>query len=102
MKKYFVTACLVAASAFSSVALAEPADIQVPDKMTCKEFVNLNPQSWAPVALWVISKDTQYPGGDFVALSEKGLQKHQKSLNSVRNSRKAPFRITWLPAINNP
>nr|WP_247718988.1 HdeA/HdeB family chaperone [Morganella morganii] len=50
MKKYFVTACLVAASAFSSVALAEPADIQVPDKMTCKEFVNLNPQSWAPVA----------------------------------------------------
>ncbi|EBR9859531.1 ABC transporter substrate-binding protein, partial [Salmonella enterica subsp. enterica serovar Chester] len=28
MKKYFVTACLVAASAFSSVALAEPADIQ--------------------------------------------------------------------------
>ncbi|WP_341263210.1 HdeA/HdeB family chaperone [Morganella morganii] len=78
MKKYFVTACLVAASAFSSVALAEPADIQVPDKMTCKEFVNLNPQSWAPVALWVISKDTQYPGGDFVALSEKGVAEAPK------------------------
>lgn len=78
MKKYFVTACLVVASAFSSVALAEPADIQVPDKMTCKEFVNLNPQSWAPVALWVISKDTQYPGGDFVALSEKGIAEAPK------------------------
>ena len=78
MKKYFVTACLVAARAFSSVALAEPADIQVPDKMTCKEFVNLNPQSWAPVALWVISKDTQYPGGDFVALSEKGIAEAPK------------------------
>ena len=78
MKKYFVTACLVAASAFSSVALAEPADIQVPDKMTCKEFVNLNQQSWAPVALWVISKDTQYPGGDCVALSEKGIAEAPK------------------------
>ncbi|MBW5408190.1 HdeA/HdeB family chaperone [Morganella morganii] len=78
MKKYFVTACLVAASAFSSVALAEPTGIQVPDKMTCKEFVNLNPQSWAPVALWVISKDTQYPGGDFVALSEKGIAEAPK------------------------
>lgn len=102
MKKYFVTACLVAASAFSSVALAEPADIQVPDKMTCKEFVNLNPQSWAPVALWVISKDTQYPGGDFVALSEKGVAEAPKIVEFCKNSRKAPFRITWLPAINNP
>ncbi|MEX6384544.1 HdeA/HdeB family chaperone [Providencia hangzhouensis] len=37
------------------------------------QFINLDPQSWAPVALWVTNQETQFKGGDYVALTEQSV-----------------------------
>lgn len=41
-----------------------------PDKMTCQEFINLNPKAMLPVAWWVLNEETVYKGGDSVTLNE--------------------------------
>ncbi|QPR29865.1 acid-activated periplasmic chaperone HdeB [Edwardsiella hoshinae] len=57
---------ILGALAFGSVNLAYAATDTTPQQMTCKEFVNLNPKAMTPVAFWVINKDTDYRGGDYV------------------------------------
>ncbi|GKX50884.1 HdeA/HdeB family chaperone [Budvicia aquatica] len=41
-----------------------------PDGMTCKQFINLDPQAATPVAFWVLNSYSEYKGGDYVALNE--------------------------------
>lgn len=36
----------------------------VPDDMTCKDFVDLNPQAASPVVYWVMNKDNINKEGD--------------------------------------
>lgn len=44
-----------------------------PDKMTCQEFINLNPKAMLPVAWWMLHEETVYKGGDTVSLNETDL-----------------------------
>lgn len=55
---------MIASSALSFNALAADKMTTTPENMTCKEYVDLNPKSWAPVALWVTSQGTEFKGGD--------------------------------------
>ncbi|EDU60693.1 ABC transporter substrate-binding protein [Providencia stuartii] len=73
MKKIVISSVLAAMAAFSFNAMAADSDIVTPEKMTCQEYINLNPQSWAPVALWITNMDTQFKGGDYVALTEQSV-----------------------------
>ncbi|MGS2677344.1 acid-activated periplasmic chaperone HdeB [Citrobacter freundii] len=43
------------------------------DKMTCQEFINLNPKAMLPVAWWMLNEETVYKGGDSVSLNETDL-----------------------------
>ncbi|MCW2257899.1 acid stress chaperone HdeB [Providencia alcalifaciens] len=73
MKKILISSILAATAAFSFNAMAGDSKIVTPEKMTCHEYINLNPQSWAPVALWVTNQETQFKGGDYVALTEQSV-----------------------------
>ncbi|MEQ5040428.1 HdeA/HdeB family chaperone [Providencia rettgeri] len=73
MNKTLISACVIVASTISFSAFAADKTTSIPENMTCKEYVDLNPKSWAPVALWVTSQDTQFKGGDWVALSEQSV-----------------------------
>lgn len=73
MNKVLISACILTSSILSSNALAADKVTSTPENMTCKEYVDLNPKSWAPVALWVTAQDTQFKGGDWVALSEQSV-----------------------------
>lgn len=41
-----------------------------PKGMSCQEFVDLNPQTMAPVAFWVLNDDEDFKGGDYVDFHE--------------------------------
>ena len=73
MKNILVSSILAMTAAFSFNALAADSKMVTPEKMTCQEYINLNPQSWAPVALWVTNQETQFKGGDYVALTEQSI-----------------------------
>lgn len=38
----------------------------IPGRMTCEEFINMNPKAMAPVAFWVINKNSDFTAGDYV------------------------------------
>ncbi|HEF8771189.1 HdeA/HdeB family chaperone [Providencia manganoxydans] len=73
MKKIVISSILAAMAAFSVNAMAADSNVVTPEKMTCQEYINLNPQSWAPVALWITNAETQFKGGDYVALTEQSV-----------------------------
>ncbi|MGG4607594.1 HdeA/HdeB family chaperone [Providencia sp. Me31A] len=73
MKKLLISTCLITMSTLAFNAAASDKTASTPENMTCKEYVDLNPKSWAPVALWVTSQDTQFKNGDWVALSEQSV-----------------------------
>lgn len=73
MNKLLASACVIVTSALSFNVFAADKIASTPENMTCKEYVDLNPKSWAPVALWVTSQDTQFKSGDWVALSEQSV-----------------------------
>lgn len=41
-----------------------------PKNMNCQEFIDLNPQTMAPVAFWMLNKDVDFKGGDYVDFNE--------------------------------
>lgn len=41
-----------------------------PKNMSCQEFIDLNPQTMAPVAFWMLNKDVDFKGGDYVDFNE--------------------------------
>lgn len=60
---------IIAITVFSStvtLAHSEKLNENIPQDMTCKEFVDMNPKAMTPVAFWIINKDTQFKGGDYV------------------------------------
>lgn len=61
-----VAALVIGLLSASAVQAAEHS----PENMTCDEFINLNPKAMAPVAAWMLNKDTVYKGGDSVDLQE--------------------------------
>lgn len=73
MNKFLISAFMIASSALSFNALAADKMASTPENMTCKEYVDLNPKSWAPVALWVTSQGTEFKGGDWGTLSEQSV-----------------------------
>ncbi|MBO1915778.1 ABC transporter substrate-binding protein [Providencia rettgeri] len=54
-----------------------------PENMTCQQFINLESQSWAPVALWVTNQETQFKSGDYVAQQSKVLLRSLRLLSFV-------------------
>lgn len=73
--KYFTKAVLGSMSALClcNVAFANSTPSlgeSTPENMTCHEYVDLNPRAMTPVAFWVVNKDTDYKGGDFVDWNE--------------------------------
>lgn len=75
---------LFAALACATVNLAHAATDTTPQQMTCKEFINLNPKAMTPVAFWLINKDTDYRGGDYVDWSEVETFSVPKVLESCK------------------
>ena len=50
--------------------VATAAQSVTPNNMTCQEFLDMNPKSYTPIAFWVLNKDTDFKGGDYVDWSE--------------------------------
>ncbi|HHR6442871.1 TPA: HdeA/HdeB family chaperone [Providencia alcalifaciens] len=76
MKKIIIPLCFSlfsAGLAFNASAEKNENTVTTPENMTCQEYIDLNPQSLAPVALWAISQKTNFKGGDFVSLSEQSI-----------------------------
>ena len=60
-----------------------------PKGMNCQEFIDLNPQTMAPVAFWVLNEDEDFKGGDYVDDNETVTTAVPRPLNFVKNIRRA-------------
>lgn len=45
--------------------VAKAAQDLIPSNMTCQEFLDMNPNSYTPIAFWVLNKDTDFKGGNY-------------------------------------
>ncbi|POT58606.1 HdeB family protein [Citrobacter amalonaticus] len=72
MKRVFITMAALLSLLMLNTQMAHSAD-NSPDKMTCQEFINLNPKAMLPVAWWMLNEETVYKGGDSVSLNETDL-----------------------------
>ena len=61
---------IAAITASVNIAHAEKMNENIPQNMTCKEFVDMNPKAMTPVVFWIINQDTQFKGGDYVDWTE--------------------------------
>ncbi|HCB1821152.1 acid-activated periplasmic chaperone HdeB [Citrobacter amalonaticus] len=68
------TAGILVAALLTSVSVnAATTDAKTdvtPKNMSCQEFIDLNPQTMAPVAFWVLNEDEDFKGGDYVTFDE--------------------------------
>ena len=72
MKRILITLPPLLSLFILNIPLAYSAE-NSPDKMTCQEFINLNPKAMLPVAWWMLNEETVYKGGDSVSLNETDL-----------------------------
>lgn len=72
MKRALITFTPLLSLLMLSIPVAHSAE-NSPDKMTCQEFINLNPKAMLPVAWWMLNEETVYKGGDSVSLNETDL-----------------------------
>lgn len=72
MKRVLITLTPLLSLFMLNVPVTHAAD-NSPDKMTCQEFINLNPKTMLPVAWWMLNEETVYKGGDSVSLNETDL-----------------------------
>lgn len=72
MKRVLITLTPLLSLFMLNVPVTHAAD-NSPDKMTCQEFINLNPKAMLPVAWWMLNEETVYKGGDSVPLNETDL-----------------------------
>ncbi|MGI3449164.1 HdeB family protein [Citrobacter freundii] len=72
MKRILITLPPLLSLFILNIPLAHSAE-NSPDKMTCQEFINLNPKAMLPVAWWMLHEETVYKGGDSVSLNETDL-----------------------------
>ncbi|EBV4079678.1 acid-activated periplasmic chaperone HdeB [Salmonella enterica] len=75
MNKFsLATAGIIVAALVTSVSVNAATDTTktnvTPKGMSCQEFVDLNPQTMAPVAFWVLNEDEDFKGGDYVDFQE--------------------------------
>lgn len=68
------TAGILAAALLTSVSVSaatstDKTDV-TPKGMSCQQFIDLNPQTMAPVAFWVLNEDEDFKGGDYVTFDE--------------------------------
>lgn len=72
MKRVLITLTPLLSLFMLKVPVTDAADNSL-DKMTCQEFINLNPKAMLPVAWWMLNEETVYKGGDSVSLNETDL-----------------------------
>ncbi|HAT3455661.1 acid-activated periplasmic chaperone HdeB [Citrobacter freundii] len=72
MKRVLITLTPLLSLFMLNVPVTHAADNSL-DKMTCQEFINLNPKAMLPVAWWMLNEETVYKGGDSVSLNETDL-----------------------------
>lgn len=64
-------AMMVSFTVFNNVFAAQEtisSDVNeaIPGNMTCEEFINMNPKAMAPVAFWVINRNSDFKKGDYI------------------------------------
>ena len=88
-KHALLSGCALAASLLLASITSVQAAENNPSKMTCGEFVNLNPKAMAPVALWMLNDKTEYKGGDSVDLNMVETVAVPQTLEFCKKSPKA-------------
>ncbi|WP_442865626.1 acid-activated periplasmic chaperone HdeB [Buttiauxella sp. WJP83] len=68
--KVFISLIVSAGALSGSMNSAFAAQETTPQNMTCQEFINMNPKYMTPIAFWVVNKDTDFKGGDYVHWQE--------------------------------
>ncbi|MEL4012912.1 acid-activated periplasmic chaperone HdeB [Dryocola clanedunensis] len=58
----FIACAAIALSINSAFALQET----TPQNMTCQKFTDMNPKTMTPIAFWVVNKNTDFKGGDYI------------------------------------
>lgn len=87
------TFCLMTSPAF---AVQET----TPQNMTCQEFMDMNPKSMTPVAFWVVNRNTDFSGGDYVDWHEVETVSVPKMLQQChKNPGARRGKLTSLPAV---
>lgn len=66
--------------------VAKAAQDITPSNMTCQEFLDMNPKSYTPIAFWVLNKDTDFKGGDYVDWSETETVATPKAIELCKKS----------------
>ncbi len=79
------TFCLMTSPAFA-------VEETTPQNMTCQEFMDMNPKSMTPVAFWVVNRNTDFSGGDYVDWHEVETVSVPKMLQECH---KNPAAKTW-------
>lgn len=59
-----------------------------PQKHELPEFIDLNPQTMAPVAFWVLNEDEDFKGGDYVTFDETVTTAVPLTVEICKNIRK--------------
>lgn len=78
MNKFsLATAGIIVAALVTSVSVNAATDTTktnvTPKGMSCQEFVDLNPQTMAPVAFWVLNEDEDFKGGDYCQFTARKI-----------------------------
>jgi acid stress chaperone HdeB len=62
---------IIAAAAMATTINSAFAEQETtPQNMTCREFMDMNPKSMTPIAFWVVNRNTDFKGGDYVHWKE--------------------------------
>ena len=85
MKRVLITLTPLLSLFMLNVPVTHAAD-NSPDKMTCQEFINLNPKAMLPVAWWMLNEETVYKGGDSVSLNETDLTSIPQVIESCKRN----------------
>lgn len=64
------TAGIFAAAVLATASVSAVSKDVTPKNMNCQEFIDLNPQTMAPVAFWMLNEDEDFKGGDYVDFHE--------------------------------
>lgn len=86
------TFCLMTSPAFA-------VEETTPQNMTCQEFMDMNPKSMTPVAFWVVNRNTDFSGGDYVDWHEVETVSVPKMLQECHKNPAALRRVPLYSSI---
>ncbi len=89
------TFCLMTSPAFA-------VEETTPQNMTCQEFMDMNPKSMTPVAFWVVNRNTDFSGGDYVDWHEVETVSVPKMLQECHRTPPLNLAISARSSKNNP